>query len=79
MIELKINGKTIQAVEGQTIFEAAQAAGIEIPTLCHDPKLNPVGVCRVCVVDTGERTLAAACVRKVELACSLTIHFTGNV
>ena len=66
MIELKINGKTIQAVEGQTIFEAAQAAGIEIPTLCHDPKLNPVGVCRVCVVDTGERTLAAACVRKVE-------------
>ena len=66
MMELTINGNKIQAHEGQTILEAAREAGIDIPTLCHDPKLKPVGVCRVCVVDTGERTLAAACVRKAE-------------
>ena len=66
MIELTIDGITVEAAEGQTIFEAAQAAGIEIPTLCHDPKLKPVGVCRLCAVDVGERTLTASCVRKVE-------------
>ncbi len=40
------------------------AAGVEIPVLCHDPRLRPVGVCRMCVVDIGERVLAAACVRE---------------
>ncbi|MFP6640305.1 MAG: 2Fe-2S iron-sulfur cluster-binding protein, partial [Myxococcota bacterium] len=47
MIELSIDGKKIQAPEGATIFEAARSAGIDIPVLCHDPKLNPVGVCRL--------------------------------
>jgi predicted molibdopterin-dependent oxidoreductase YjgC len=37
--------------------------GIAIPVLCHNPRLDPVGVCRMCVVDVGERVLAAACVR----------------
>ena len=66
MIELSIDGKKIRVPEGVTIFEAARSAGIEIPVLCHDPKLDPVGVCRLCTVDVGERALAAACVREVE-------------
>ena len=72
MIELTIDGITVEAAEGQTIFEAAQAAGIEIPTLCHDPKLKPVGVCRLCAVDVGERTLTASCVRKIERDMKVT-------
>src|SRR5687767_7482070 len=40
--------------------------GIEIPVLCHDERYDPVGVCRVCVVDIGGRVLAAACVRPCE-------------
>ncbi len=66
MIRMSIDGITVEVPEGTTIFDAAQSAGINIPALCHDPKLDPVGVCRLCSVDIGERTLAAACVRKVE-------------
>src|SRR5258708_8438819 len=40
--------------------------GIAIPTLCHLQNQTPVGVCRLCVVDTGARVLAASCVRPVE-------------
>ncbi len=66
MIEIRIDGRAVQVAEGTTIWEAARQAGIDIPALCHDPKLAPVGVCRMCVVDVGERTLAASCVRVCE-------------
>ena len=39
--------------EGTTIWTAAQDAGIDIPVLCHDERYDPVGVCRMCVVDVG--------------------------
>jgi len=63
-MKLRIDGLEVDAEEGDTIFQAAAAAGIEIPALCHRPDLDPVGVCRLCVVDVGERVKAAACVRK---------------
>ena len=63
MIELEIDGTRVEVPEGTTIWEAARARGIEIPVLCHEPRMKPVGVCRVCVVDVGERVLAASCVR----------------
>ena len=65
-ISLSIDGRVIKADHSDTILTAAKKAGIEIPVLCHDSKLKPVGVCRLCVVDTGERVLPAACVRKCE-------------
>ena len=66
-VTLTIDGRSIAAPAGATIWEAARAAGIDIPTLCHDPKLEPVAVCRVCVVDVeNARTLPAACIRQVE-------------
>jgi formate dehydrogenase major subunit len=65
-MKLRIDGMELEAHEGQTIFEAAQSAGIEIPVLCHSPGLDPVGVCRMCVVDLGERAMAAACVRQCQ-------------
>ena len=62
MITLSIDGKPVTVPEGTTIWEAAKKSGIDIPVLCHDPKLRPVGVCRMCVVDIGGRVLAASCV-----------------
>jgi formate dehydrogenase major subunit len=62
-ISLTIDGRRLEVPEGTTIWEAARLHGVEIPVLCHDPKLRAVGVCRMCVVDVGERTLAASCVR----------------
>ncbi len=48
---LTIDGRTVPAREGATILECAQAAGIDIPTLCHHPALEPWGGCRLCLVD----------------------------
>jgi len=66
MVELAIDGKPVRVPNGTTIFEAAQMSGIPIPTLCHSQNQTPVGVCRLCVVDTGARVLSASCVRTVE-------------
>jgi formate dehydrogenase major subunit len=65
-VTLTIDGHEVTAPEGATIWEAAKDAGIEIPVLCHDERYDPVGVCRMCVVDVGSRVYAAACVRPVE-------------
>jgi CRP-like cAMP-binding protein/Fe-S-cluster-containing dehydrogenase component len=66
MIELTIDGEAVRVPAGTTVFDAARMRGIVIPTLCHLQNETPVGVCRLCVVDTGARVLAAACVRPVE-------------
>jgi len=61
-ITATINGTEVRVDEGTTILEAAQTAGIEIPTLCHSPDLKPTGNCRICVVEVeGVRTLVGAC------------------
>ena len=65
-VNLTIDGIEVQAAEGATIWEAARDAGIDIPVLCHDERYDPVGVCRMCVVDVGGRVYAAACVRPCE-------------
>ena len=50
-ISLTIDGQQVKAKKGMTVLEAVQAAGIYIPTLCHDPDLEPYGACRLCVVE----------------------------
>ena len=62
MIHVTINGKAIEIAEGSTILQAAKSAGIQIPTLCFLEKREPLGACRVCLVEVeGARTLVAAC------------------
>jgi len=50
-VTLQIDGKTVEAEAGMTVLEAARAAGIDIPTLCHHEKLEPLGGCRLCMVE----------------------------
>ncbi len=50
-ILLQIDGKEVEAKEGMTVLQAAQSAGISIPTLCHHEKLEPFGGCRICIVE----------------------------
>ena len=62
MIKLTIDGKEIEAQEGTTVLEAAEAAGVFVPTLCHHPQLTPYGGCRLCMVEVeGARTLQPSC------------------
>jgi len=68
-ITLQIDGRKVEAKEGMTILEAAQSAGISIPTLCHHEKLEPYGACRICTVEIearGRTNLVAACLYPVE-------------
>lgn len=62
MVNLTIDGKQIQAAPGTTVLRAAQAAGIEIPTLCDHAHLTPYGGCRLCLVEVeGVRALQPSC------------------
>ncbi|HET7325846.1 MAG TPA: formate dehydrogenase subunit alpha [Nocardioidaceae bacterium] len=65
-VTLTIDGQSVTVAEGATIWQAARDAGIDIPVLCHDERYDPVGVCRMCVVDVGGRADAAACIRPCE-------------
>ncbi len=65
-VQLTIDDTTVSVPQGTTIFDAARALSIPIPTLCHQQNENPVGVCRVCVVDVGQRVYAASCIRQAE-------------
>ncbi len=65
MVHLTIDGVPVSVEEGTTVLKAAHAAGIKIPTLCWLKDINEIGACRMCVVDVGARSLAAACVMPV--------------
>ncbi len=74
-VSLTIDGRAVEVAEGTTLFNAAKDMGTEIHTLCHDPALRPVGVCRMCVVEVeGERALAASCVREVQAGMVVITH-----
>lgn len=61
-LTLTIDGVAVDVRKGSTVLEAAQAAGIYIPTLCHHPDLKPFGACRLCLVSIeGVRGLPTAC------------------
>ncbi|WP_200344482.1 2Fe-2S iron-sulfur cluster-binding protein [Halochromatium glycolicum] len=54
-----LDGEPIPFQPGQTIMDAALAAGVYIPHLCHNPELAPHGSCRVCVVRANGREVSA--------------------
>ena len=63
---LTIDGKQISASEGATLLQAAEEAGIKIPTLCHMEGVSDVGACRLCLVEVaGVGKLLPACTTKV--------------
>ncbi|MGQ9461677.1 MAG: NADH-quinone oxidoreductase subunit NuoG [Candidatus Fervidibacter sp.] len=52
-VKVTIDGQTIEVLEGTLIIEAAKLLGIEIPHFCYHSRLEPVGVCRQCLVEVG--------------------------
>ncbi|WP_195821232.1 formate dehydrogenase subunit alpha [Roseobacter sp. MH60115] len=66
-ITFTLDGQTVEAEVGLTIWEVANGRGLVIPHLCHKPApgYRPDGNCRACMVEIeGERTLAASCIRE---------------
>jgi NADH dehydrogenase/NADH:ubiquinone oxidoreductase subunit G len=61
-ITLTIDGNQVKAAQGDTVLQAARNAGIEIPTLCDHPALEPYGACRLCIVQIeGMRGYPPSC------------------
>jgi formate dehydrogenase alpha subunit len=65
-VTLKIDGLEVTANKGTTILESALKNGIYIPNLCYHPDLEPVGVCRLCMVEIKGRGMAISCRTPVE-------------
>ncbi len=66
-VRVTIDDRSIDAEEGKTILEVAQECGIQIPTLCYHPGLEPIGACRSCLVEisqpkrNGHKRLVTSC------------------
>ncbi len=52
-INLTIDGKAVSVPPGTVVADAAKQAGVNIPVFCYHPKLEPVGMCRMCLVEVG--------------------------
>src|SRR3954471_21500745 len=66
LVAFKLDGQDVQALPGETILQAADRVGVEIPRLCYMEGYRPDGNCRSCVVEVaGERVLAPSFCRAV--------------
>ncbi len=71
-VRLTIDGRSIDAEKGRSLLEVAREHGIDIPSLCHHPGLEPFGACRLCVVEItkpgweGWKRLVTSCLYPVE-------------
>ncbi|OPY58547.1 MAG: putative formate dehydrogenase [Pelotomaculum sp. PtaU1.Bin035] len=74
-VKFTINGKEVEVQAGISIIDAAEQAGIDIPRLCYDKDLSPVGACRLCVVEVkGARSLVPSCVSPVTPGMVVETH-----
>ena len=60
-MELTVDGHPIEVPEGAHVLDATRTAGTDVPTLCHDDRVSPAGVCRACLV-RADGEVVAACV-----------------
>ncbi len=62
MLRVSINGQTQLCTPGQTVLAALRGAAMQVPALCHDPRLTPIGGCRLCLVEIeGQDRPVTAC------------------
>jgi formate dehydrogenase major subunit len=74
-IKATINGRAHEFEKPLSILEACHSIGIEIPTLCHDERLKPVGACRLCLVDIeGQSHPVPACFATLEDGMVVDTH-----
>lgn len=74
MPEFFIDGRALHAEPGQTVMQAARAAGVTIPTFCWHPQLSVAGNCRVCVVEVeGDGGAGSASAGWTEIACNMPV------
>jgi len=84
MITLSINGKLLQAKEGEMLLTVIRQQGIDVPALCHHEAVEPFGACRLCTVEItrkewdGWKNYVTSCLYPVEEGLIVQTH-TGEV
>ena len=66
MVKLSIDGRDVVVPEGWLVIEAAKMVGTQIPVYCYHPKMDPAGLCRICLVEI-EKT------PKLQIACATRV------
>jgi formate dehydrogenase major subunit len=78
MLQVTINGQLQQFPAGISILGALREIGIEVPTVCHDDRLQPSGACRLCSVEiAGWSRYATACNTPLADGMSIQTHSPG--
>ena len=74
MIKLQVDGRSIEAKEGEALLTALEREGIHVPTLCYLEGLLPSGACRMCVVELeGSPNFVPAC--SYPVSAGMKVHF----
>src|SRR5438105_6803924 len=74
-VKLTIDGREVEAPKGMLVIEAAKLIGLDIPVFCYEPRLKPVGACRMCLVQIEKLPrLQTACTTPV--AADMVVHTT---
>src|SRR6185503_10003782 len=75
MLQVTINGTFHQFPEGLTINQALRRIAVEVPTLCHDDRIQPYGSCRLCAVEVkGVNGLVTACNTQLRDGMEILTH-----
>lgn len=73
MINMEIDGRSVQVPEGMNLLDAAASVGVNIPNLCHLEHMRGVGACRMCVVEVeGMKAPNTACTMRTKEGMSIT-------
>lgn len=66
-MKLTLNGAPVTATEGETLLDVCRREGLDVPTLCNEDRVDPMGSCRMCLVEVeGQRRLQPSCAWKAE-------------
>ncbi len=75
MATIEVNGKTVEAKDGEMLLATLRRAGVHVPTLCNMDNLFPSGACRMCVVEVeGQRGLVPSCAYPVAGGMKVQTH-----
>ena len=75
MLQVTINGQSHEFAEGLTINQALRQIAVEVPTLCHDDRIQPYGSCRLCTVEVkGVNGLVTACNTQLRDGMEISTH-----
>jgi NADH-quinone oxidoreductase subunit G len=66
MVNLVVDGNPLSVPEGTLVVEAAKLLGTQIPVYCYHPKMNPAGLCRICLVEIEK-------IPKLQIACNTQV------